>query len=321
MEFVVDDVKVTKLAGTKGAVVLIDEYYGKTEVLTGDIDSAVELPALTSEEQEHEFLGWYSDADRTAAAEDLVFAADPQVVYSNWKAPVTVTFVDSHNNIILQSTGIAGDPIEYPEDPVDLINNPAQNWFMGWYTTESFTEEYTATTFGYKSYDVFAKWLSEIPDQVQNFENYNTGVSEWAYGKMMSIVADPTDSGKGKVNKYNWDVNTNKYDTNKYGTIDSTVVMHGIALEEGRVYTATFDYYVADLPDDVKFTIFPVNGAATNIWQGAKVDFRATQGAKYDITSADKTGEWKQGSFTFTMKYGQPDNTAIQLFSIPNFCF
>lgn len=316
LEFVVDDVQVTKLSASKGAVILVDEYYGTTEVVTGELDSAVELPALEGTDPTHEFKGWFVDADRTTQAENVTFKKDIQTLYTFWKAPVTVTFVDTHNNIIIPVTGVAGETIVYPEEPVDLINSPAANWFMGWYTTESYTEAFTATTFGYSSYDVFAKWLSEIPDQVQSFENYNTGVSEWAYGKMMSIVADPTGNNRGKVNKYNWDVNTNKYDTNKYGTIDSTAVMHGIMLEEKRVYDVTFDYYVEDLPENVTFTVFPVNGAATNIWQGARVDFKATQGAKFDITSADKDGAWHEGKFSFTMKYGQPDNTAVHFVMI-----
>lgn len=334
MEFVVDDVKVTRLGSDKGAVLLVDEYYGTTKVLTGNFDEEVQLPELTSENAEHEFCGWYKDEARTEAADGLTFGADIQTVYSAWKAPVTVTFVDTLNGGESYSvSGFAGEEIVYPEEPVDTVNDPEAQWFMGWYTTESYTEAYTAKTFGYSSYSVYSKWQGEIEDEKEDFENYtkdnysvttnNKGEKVKSnylfFGTSLSKIDDPTGNNHDKVIALNWDAemtrdteNAETYNAaDRYSNESDRVFgIEHVKLIEDTVYTVTFDYFVENISESQVVTVIPMTNSAGNIWETG-INFSSTQGAEKIITASDKNGEWHKGEFTITAKFAATSRTAF----------
>ncbi len=338
VEFVVDDVTVTRLGTEQGAVKLVDEYYGTTTVITGNIGEQVQLPVLTSENAEHEFSGWYKDYARTETAEGITFHSDIQTVYSAWKAPVTVTFVDTLNGGEPYTvSGLAGEEIVYPTDPVDTLNNPAAQWFMGWYTTESYSEEYSAKEFGYTSYSVYSKWQGEIPEQIEDFENYtrdaysvisatsSTGKevkrksNSYYFGSMLSKVDDSTNNGFGKVIKLDWDAemvsdseNADSYNAaQRYANPQDRVLsLEHIDLIEDTIYTVTFDYFVENISDSQVVTVIPMTNNANNIWESG-VNFASTQGASEIITASDKNGEWHKGEFTITAKFSSASRTAF----------
>lgn len=334
-EFLIDDVTVTKLGEDKGAVLVIDAYYDTVTAKTGVIGSEVVLDKLTTETQGHEFIGWYKDEDRTETAEGLAFTKEIQTVYSAWKSPVTVTFVDTYNNKEYERTGIAGDRIEYPTEPVDELNDPDSIWFMGWYTSDTYAEEFNAEKFDYKNHTVYSKWLSEIPAQIQDFENYTKDerkpatttvngqvLKKWHnrmyFGYAMNKIDDPTNSEKGKVIDFTWDKemvldpeDANSYNANeRYATVDNVLTMENIVLEKGRRYTVSFDYFVETLSDDAQVNIVPVSGHPADIWQPT-VNFSKTDGAQHFVTAEDIDGAWHKASFTFTAQFVSPTSTAI----------
>ena len=334
-EFLIDDVKVTKLGEDKGAVLFVDAYYNTVTAKTGVVGETVALDALTTENEEHEFIGWYKDSGRNETADGLVFTKATQTVYSAWKAPVSVTFIDSYNNKEYTSTGLAGEKIEYPAEPADEQNDPDNIWFMGWYTTESHTEEFTQETFAYNNVTVYSKWLSEIAPQVQDFENYTRDSRKTTtitvggeqlkkysnrlyFGYSMNKVDDPTDDNRGKVIDFTWDKemvidpqNPATYDAaTRYSTLDNLIHMENIILEKGTIYTVTFDYFVEELDDGVEGRISVLSSNPSDIYTGA-VNYGSTDGAVHRFTSEEKDGEWHQGTFTFIPKFSDPKNNGI----------
>ncbi len=337
----VDEVYVTKLSSGKGAVVLLDEYSGTSEIITGAIGSAVELPELTGTNPEHDFEGWFKDESRTETAEGLTFEGAIQTVYSAWKAPVTVTFIDTLNGGEPYTvTGVAGEEIVYPENPVDNVNEPDENWFMGWYTTESYTDLYTAKTFGYKSYSVYAKWVGEYASYAEDFENYtldtrgsvkydpergNVYTSYYCFGTALQKLDDPTNSGKGKVVALPWDSTQTKVASDRnsdpasydaasfYKGADNIVQVKKADLEVGVTYSVSFEYFVEEMANTNTLTIHPIAAHESGFWGSYtnNVNFKNDQSAYALITPAEKDGEWHTAQLYFTMKKSAPDVDVI----------
>lgn len=337
-DFMVDDVEVTKLSSGKGAVVLLDEYSGTSEILTGAIDGAVELPTLTGTDPEHEFKGWFKDVDRTETAEGLTFVSGVQQVYSAWKAPVTVTFIDTLNGVELDTvSGIAGDEIVYPEEPVDNVNEPDQKWFMGWYTSESYTEEFTAKTFGYSNITVYSKWQGEYTTYTEDFENYtldkrggydydgnrgNIYNNSFYFGTAMQKWDDPTDSGKGKVIAFPWDSTQTKDASDRnsdpasynaasfYKGSDNIVQVKSAKLEVGVMYKVNFEYFVEEMAETNNLTIYPIAAHESGYWSTI-ISFKKDQDTYALITPDKNDGEWHTGEMVFTMKKAAAANDVI----------
>lgn len=335
-EFIIDDVTVTKLGEDKGAVVAVDAYYNTVTAKTGVVGETVALDTLTTENEEHAFLGWYKNEDRTETAEGLTFTAQTQTVYSAWKAPVTVTFVDTYNNKEYTSTGLAGERIEYPEEPVDEQNEPDTTWFMGWYTTDAYTEEFTDTEFAYKDKTVYSKWLSEIPAQAQDFENYTRDnrtvttithqgqqlkkyTNRMHFSYAMNKVDDPTGNGKGKVIDFTWDKNMvtdpenpASYDAAKrYASLDNILHLEGINIEKDTRYTVTFEYFLEALGEETELSFILVNANKNDIYTN-HISYADTDGAKHTFT-ADDIGEWHTVTFEITGKYINQANNGMFL--------
>ncbi len=327
--FLVDDVSVTKVGSANGVALLVDEFSGTTDILTGKVGDAIELGEKTSQDSNVIFNGWYTDTEGANKVESATFTGGKQVFYANWKAPVTVTFVDALNGTSTDVTGLTGEPIEIPNDPADNVNEPDQKWFMGWYTTEAYTEGWNESTFGQSSYKVYAKWMGVIEDEVEDFENYTAHLDKGTrpgdfddivynnhlyFGNTMDIV----DSADGKALLFEFDSSMKKdltdpdtYEASeKFAVYDNMALIQNVLLLENTTYTVTFDYFVENIADSQNIRIFPVNNGEGNIW-GSPIDFRLTQGAYFDITADKTNGEWQKGEITFTMQYSVPTARAL----------
>lgn len=331
-DFMIDDVSVTKLGKEKGVVVLFDDYSESVTALTGQIGASVDLPELTGKESSHEFIGWFKDEARSEKADGLHFTNDIQIIYSAWKAPVTVTFVDTLNNNEYSVTGLAGETIVYPNDPIDNVNNPEQYWFIDWYTTENYENKFIDKSFGYSNITVYSKWMSEIEDEVEDFENY-TEHKRWletdasgnvyygngdTFGAAMYIVSDDTNNRNGNVLKLNWDASMIKIKEDpstynaaeRYTALDNVALLQNVSLMENVSYKITFDYYVETLSQTQVLKVCPYNTHKTNIWC-ERISFKDTQSAFYNITSKDKDGAWHKGEMTLNMQFVSPEYNAI----------
>ena len=313
-----DDVQVTKLGTTTGVVLAKDEYSAKTTVITGKVGEEVELPELVGEEG-HTFMGWYLDEDRTVSANGLKFAAGEQTVYAKWHAPVTLTFVDGFNENTYSASGYPGDAIVYPANLVDTKNNPVKFFFEGWYTSELFTEKYEEAAFGSSNLTVYARWVEKQEEFIQDFENYpyseKAETSDYVWGvkyknhehfaTQMEKIDDPTNSGRGKVVKFEWDPDMTYVDgdPNTYNAKDEysyrrsgCITMGNTEFVDGMQYIMYFDYYVEEIGNQ-KITMAAQNIRYDQGWKyGARVDTKT-----HDVTSADKDGEWHTGVVVLKM--------------------
>ncbi len=330
-EFMIDDVSVTKVGSANGVALLIDEFSGTVDVVTGAVGTDIALEDKTSDNPDVSFSGWYCDKEFTTVASDAKIQPGKQVFYAKWRAPVSITFVDTLNNTENTVTGFPDDVIEIPSDPVDGVNEPDQQWFMGWYTTEAYTEEWKATTFGQSNYKVYSKWMGVIEDEVEDFENYISHLdkatrpgdfNDIVYNNHLyfSNTMDIVDSENGKALEFDWDSSMKKdnndpetYDaTTKYSAYDNMALLEDVALLENTAYKVTFDYYVEEIGENQTAKIFPINAGEGNIW-GPRIDFRLTNGVQFDITADSKDGNWHKGGFDFTMKYSEPTTRALFL--------
>lgn len=328
-DYLIDDVSVTKVGANSGVIVTIDEYSGRMDVLKGETDSAAELPVLTSDNAEHSFLGWYKNEERTESAEGITFNGGVQTIYSAWKAPVSVNFVDTLNGGEPYSvSGVAGEKIVYPADPVDNLNEPDASWFMGWYTTESYTEEFTLEEFGYKNITVYSKWDSEYTTEVEDFENYDTdtrservesdGKKYYSNRFYFGYAMDKIEDNGNHIIRFNWKSDTVKetdvagsYDAQKrYSSLDHMIKMEDAVLLDGVTYTATFDYKVENISDTQTITVWPFNVHPFDVWTQGE-NFKNTQNAFITVDASKQGEEWHKGEFTFTMNYANEKKTGL----------
>ena len=324
-EFYIDDVQITKLGDTTGVVLANDPYSGESTLMKGTIGQNVELPVLVGREEDHEFLGWYTDENKTVSANGMKYTAEIQNAYAKWRAPVTLTFKDKYNETEVVLGGLTGDAIAFPADPVDTKNNPANFLFEGWYTTEMFTEKYEEETFGATDLTLYAKWMEKEQVFVQDFEDYSysdktatapyiiDGATQVKYTNSehfatpMTKIDDPTNSGKGKVVKFEWDPdmtyvdgNPDTYNAAKEYTYrrNGSITMGDHTFVDGLQYIMYFDYYVEDIGSQT------VKMEAYNIHynKGWNVNLTTLATKAHTITADDKDGKWHTGTVIFTMK-------------------
>lgn len=328
-DYFIDDVAVTKVGDNNGVIITIDEYSGKMDVLKGEKGATAELEVLTSENEDHEFLGWFKDEGRTESAEGITFGDAVQTIYSSWLSPVSVTFIDTLNGgepyVV---SGVAGKKIVYPKDPVDEQNEPDQKWFMGWYTTEQYTEEFTLDEFGYKDLTVYSKWQGEYETLVEDFEDYSSdkrsekvesdGKKYYSNRYYFGYAMEKIEEEGNHLIKFNWKSDTVKladvagsYDAAKrYSSLDHIIKMEDAVLLDGVTYTATFDYKVESIAETQNITVWPYNVHPYDVWTGGE-NFKSTQNAFITVNSEQADGEWHKGEFTFTMRYSNEKTTGL----------
>ncbi len=332
-----DDVTIIKLDAGESLVVAYDEYSDTKDVIYGTVGAAVSLPDISDRalNADHTFKGWYLDTDRTQKAENLVFTQGAQVVYSSWEAPVTYTFMDTLNNQPHTVEGKPGDTFEYPADPTDPSN---QKWFMGWYTSEECTEEFTENTFGNSNKTIYSLWKGEIPGNSLDFTTYNFATNIEVFGRLLSLqntagigVNDDyallLDYAGDKVYKYNCSACTSKFNTEELFNNHNTSSHSGAAtyaisyfkdrynqldhsftvannLEDNTAYKITYKYKVVDA--NVDTTVNVASCHPSNIWDSPN---RVLYTAKNSI-SKDSTG-WQTDSLVITTNYAGTGNAVV----------
>lgn len=197
----IDDVSITKVGANTGIIMLNDEYTGKQELKLGTIGETFVLPDISDRatQASHEFKGWFTDAGRTQKAENVTFAAGVQTLYSAWKSPVKITFVDNVNNTTNIITGIAGESFDYPENPTYPTD---EKWFNGWYTDETYSVKHTSGKLGYVDLTLYAGF--EGYDSFQRMIDYSKYTviklgNSWSYTAdspaYQSVVKDTSATG------------------------------------------------------------------------------------------------------------------------------
>ncbi len=209
----IDDVSVTKIGADFGIISLYDEYSNREEMKLGKIGEAFTLPDISDRAQQvsHEFIGWYIDENRTQKAENITFKSDVQKLYSAWKSPVSITFVDKVNNTTSTITGIAGESFAYPQSPTYPTD---EKWFNGWYTDEQYKVKHTSGAFGYVDLTLYAYF--EGYDSFERMIDYSAytvrkGQNSWSYTTdspaYQSVVKDASATGGAYLN-FHCDANT-----------------------------------------------------------------------------------------------------------------
>ncbi|MBE6739652.1 MAG: hypothetical protein E7565_04970 [Ruminococcaceae bacterium] len=202
----IDDVSITKVGANTGIIMLNDEYTGKQELKLGTIGETFVLPDISDRAQNvnHEFMGWFKDANRTEKAENVTFAAAVQTLYSAWKSPVNITFIDKVNGTTNTVTGISGEDFEYPNDPTYPTG---EKWFTGWYTDENYSVKHTSGKFGYADLTLYAGFEGYEPfERMIDYSKYTVRKrgNSWSYTEdspaYQSVVKDATATGGAYLN-------------------------------------------------------------------------------------------------------------------------
>ena len=318
----IDDLSVTKLSNDSGVIILKDEYTGTSEMKFGKIGSEFTLPDISdrANSSDHAFEGWFKDEDRKEKIEKVTFAEQTATVYSGWKAPVTVTFIDEVNNTSASVSGVAGESFSYPKDPVNPANT---SWFMGWFTNKNYDEEHTSGKFGYANITLYAYFRDKIPELKQDFEEYphaervvetatdsSSGVQYKKYknslvlGNTFTVQSDVTSSADSEnAVKFVWDKTKAKDTSNKnspdlddpasynaakrYYEYDNFIWL-GSGIENNQDYIVTFKYKIEKA--DTKLEFYALSAMASNGW-GSYVRYQS--GYKTYAVS----DEWQSASF------------------------
>ncbi len=330
----IDDVSVTKLGPNGGAVLLVDDYSSKTDILLGNVGETVSLPDISDRATDpmHKFVGWYTDKESTEQVTDYEFVNGVNKVYSNWAKPAKVTFLNTLTNTSTEVLGMSGEELKIPEKPFDPDNKA---WFIGWYTDEGCTNLFTDTTFGYSDLILYSGWLTEIPGIVQNFEEYDKDTWKSIDRKGKVTYKDKSNSfyfapcfGKESgvsasegnyAIKLNWDpklekdvtkadgVNVNNPEAyaaaDRYGATNN-VIWVGNNIQNLHDYKVTFKYKVLNAKTDVSFYI--ASAANTNIYS------KPVRSDKHhvELTASD---EWKEFSFEFKTNFASDTANGIFL--------
>ncbi len=316
-KYEIDDLSVTKIGADSGIIVFRDEYSATDEIRYGndgeEIDLSKEDISDRATETGHVFEGWYKDSARTEKLDKVTFEKGKEtVLYSRWKAPVTVTFKNTLDGSETYVTGMAGEDYKLPSEPTDKEN---KMWFMGWYKDSNCTIPLAATKFGFANETIYSLWAGEIPGINQDFENYtkdkyNVETSSNGqkvksnrsiFATTMTKQSEITYDGSGYAVKYHWNPvqindknNENWYDTSRYDARDNYFLI-GSGLDDNTVYVVSFKYLAEKA--DAPVTFYLSSGYSENAWANRKDYF----GPK-DVT-LETDGEWHEISFQFTTNY------------------
>ncbi len=311
VECEIDDVSVIKVGANSGMVTFVDQYSGTEEIAFGDIGTAVTLPDIADRSQhaDHTFGGWYINEERTQKAENVTFTAQAQTIYSRWNAPVTVTFKNTLDGTETKVTGSSGDALQFPADPVDPSG---ESWFMGWYTDEGCTNEYTSNKYGYANMTLYSFFKGKIPGINEGFENYTKDAYTVIYdngqarksnyldfGATMHKQSEVTYNDSNYAIKFHWNPvqitdknNEHYYDASRYTAKDNYFNI-GAGLENNQLYVVSFKYKAEKVNAPVKF--YMISAADGNTWVGG------TRTVYPDQTATLKqSDEWQEMSFQIT---------------------
>ncbi len=235
---------------------------------------------------------------------------------------VTYTFKDTLNEIDYPVTVQKGDSIAFPADPVDNSN---QQWFMGWYTDEACTTEFTDTVFGEEDKTLYSCFKGEIPEFSQNFDDYK-GVTA-VDGSGAPVVIDAFTLKGGKKNnrfyfskiftktntvtynnsaysiKMDWDKNMTAAEPDRIAASTQyrkrdMYMWIGIGLKNKENYIVTFKYYIEKADTDIRFYLA---SAASNNINTDVTEYGMNNDTTGFRASKAKAGQgWQEGSISFT---------------------
>ncbi|MEE0945435.1 MAG: InlB B-repeat-containing protein [Acutalibacteraceae bacterium] len=333
----IDNVKVSTIPEDEGIVIFKDELHGKTEIVFKDINLEVELPVITPENPEHTFEGWYSAEERndeSKVVSNFKMETGITVLYARFKAPVTITFTNTITGETETATGMPGDIIAYPIAPSN-----DEKWFAGWFTTASYTEEYTSKTYPYANKTLYSKWIDPSPIATEDFENYES--HKWEeiivkqelrdekgpiqengetikvdavyksnylyFGRMCYLEDKITYGSSGHSLKYTWDADMmldpndpeTYYAPTRHNQWDAATILEDVKLTNNTTYVVTYKYYVETLYKNVNVTFG--SGNSNNIW--GNMNTYQNVGGVYTITAKELDGQWHEAKAVITTDF------------------
>lgn len=334
----IDDVEITALNNKDGAVILTDDYHGKSTVVMGKVGEEVELPVITPENAENKFEGWYKTFDRKdgdKVEQGYKFTSGLTTLYARFDAPVSVTFVNSETGEKTVVTGRPGEQIKLPQNPtVD------GKWFMGWYFDELYTKEFDLAEFDYSNRTVYGKFINPPKSGFEDFETYTSDEytitevngakvkSNYPYfAKMMSKVSDKTYNNSKYAIRLEWDKdmvydkeNPDTYEVGEgtYGRwtqYDTITILEDVQLDNNTQYLVKFKYFVEKT--DGEFHVSLVSGMKSNAWGDINVYKANEKGSHLVVSPNHVDGEWHQGEMVFTTNFKGSGKTMFFAVNMP----
>jgi uncharacterized repeat protein (TIGR02543 family) len=123
------------------------------EVVSGMSIGTPEVPVKNG----YQFIGWYLDEDYSNEIDIDTPIFEDQVWYAKWQFDgIYITFDSMGGTDVVTLLGIAGDPLDKPEDP-----SKEGFVFAGWFLDIMDTEIFTFDVFPQESITLYADWGTE----------------------------------------------------------------------------------------------------------------------------------------------------------------
>lgn len=230
----------------------------------------------------HMYLGvyLYENEDVTIYFDDFKFTPYAQPYES------VVTIYPNQGDEVIYLKGVRGEEINFPE-----IEHADSAPFLGWFTDQDLTKEFTATTFPRKPVTVYAKW-GAAPITFKRYPYEASMNNNLRYDPLFVIENKP---GIGYDDDYamHWKFSRPNESSETVSKI-SHVFPISENLESGEVYYISY-YYKGTSATNVETHITPVQGCG-NIWEtGLNTNLEAGAGT----VPAGGCG-WKKAEFYFT---------------------
>ena len=200
----------------------------------------------------YQFIGWYTDEELTSEYISITSITSDVTVYAKWELDEPDKF-----NVIIHTNSdqqMDNQLLEYGD--VVVLEDPVKDgyYFMGWYTDEELSTEYTPIDSITSDVTVYAKWESEYVHDINALvdeESFNGTLLVHAYGEDIVI------SGYGYA-----DANSeilNDVDTRfRIGSLTKQFTAVAILMleEQGLLSVEdTIDQYIDDFPNSSTITI------------------------------------------------------------------
>ncbi len=333
----IDNVKVTPVAEDEGVVLFKDDFHSNTIIAFDDINKEVELPVLTPENPEHTFEGWYYDYNRTddTKVESYKMVDGITTFYARFKAPVTITFINTLTNTQDVISGLPTTAIPYPAFPSD-----SEKQFAGWFTTEDYTEEYFADIFAYANIVLYSKWIDPVQSSVEDFETYTkhqweeitvstevrdekgqpvkdengvvekvdaTYKSNYLYFGRMCDLSDFGYADSNHSLKFSWDADMmldpadpeTYYALGRHNQVDAATILEDVSLTNNTTYIVSFKYYVAQINANLNVSFY--SGNFKNVW-GNMASYQSV-GNSFTVTPDKNDGQWHEAQLVITTNF------------------
>ncbi len=206
-----------------------------------------------------------------------------------------IEFNANNNTSSTYSVGVVGGSIEYPETPVRKGYA-----FVGWYTDEGCTEEFTSKTYGLTPLKAYAKW--RMTEALTDFENYpehwvsgtSANQTNLRFGNAHMSISD-SEHYDGKYSlRFNYDGSQKNKESmaQLYNSYDILAGNMPVILEADCVYMATVRYKVKDVVGtaDIDFALASRSNYYAN---RTRIKF-------FTVSFADIDKGWQTATICFT---------------------